>query len=85
MREIVAMLGWLTPLYLVCVLVSLPNEIKLLLLIYSFLAVSWFENLKKKISFHHTKEESIKEQQFDLIRQTDIKHKPNIEVRASLS
>ena len=31
MREIVAMLGWLTPLYLVCVYVSLPNEIKLLL------------------------------------------------------
>ena len=31
MREIVAMLGWLTPLYLVCVYSSLPNEIKLLL------------------------------------------------------
>ena len=31
------------------------------------------------------KEEYIKEKQFDLVRQTDIKHKQNIEVRASLS
>ena len=29
--------------------------------------------------------EEYKELQFDIIRQTDIKHKPNIEVRASLS
>ena len=36
MREIVAMLGWLTPLYLVCAFVSLPNEIKLLLFIFFF-------------------------------------------------
>ena len=31
MREILPMIGWLSPLYLVCVYVSLPNEIKLLL------------------------------------------------------
>ena len=33
---------------------------------------------------HILKEEYIKELQFDLFRQTDIKHKPNIEVRANL-
>ena len=36
MREIVTMLGWLTPLHLVCVFVSLPNEINCLLNFYIF-------------------------------------------------
>ena len=31
MREIGAILGWLTPLYLVCVLCHLPNEMNMLL------------------------------------------------------
>ena len=35
--------------------------------------------------FGASKEEYIKEKQFDFIRQIDIKCKPNIEVRASLS
>ena len=39
MIEIVAMLSWLTALYLVCVYVNLPNEINLLLFNIFFFAV----------------------------------------------
>ena len=45
-REIVAMLGWLTPLYLVCVFVSLPNEIiKLIFNIFFFGSTNCNTNL----------------------------------------
>ena len=39
MIEIVAMLSWLTALYLVCVYVNLPNEINLLLFNIFFFAL----------------------------------------------
>ena len=42
-------------------------------------------NLQSKSYITESKEEYIKELWFDSIRQTDIKYKPNIEVRASLS
>ena len=41
--------------------------------------------LVAQIGFTETKEEYIKEEQFDLIMQTGIKHKPNKELRASQS
>ena len=45
MIEIVAMLSWLTALYLVCVYVNLPNEINLLLFNIFFFALRTFVRL----------------------------------------
>ena len=45
MIEIVAMLSWLTALYLVCVYVNLPNEINLLLFNIFFFALMTFVRL----------------------------------------
>jgi len=51
MREIVAMLGWLAPLYLVCVYVNLPNEIKLLLFNIFFFGYEHTLNSNRKMGY----------------------------------